>query len=119
MSKLNTIQKYNKLNDIYAVDEKGAGGAYHKYHIVEHDTKNIVETIQFQHGGRHMDGSTKGVSTMDLLEICRNQLNAFQSGKFATRENALALNHIEEALLWLNFRAEDRAERKVLGTHDK
>lgn len=66
-----------------------------------------------------MEGSTQGVSTMDLLEICRNQLASFQTGEFATRENALALTHVEEALLWLNHRAEDRAERKVLGTHNK
>ena len=36
-----------------------------------------------------------------------------------TRETALALTHVEEALLWLNKRTEDRAERNVLGTMEK
>ena len=32
---------------------------------------------------------------------------------------AIALTHIEEALLWMNKRADDRAERNVLGTMEK
>ena len=55
----------------------------------------------------------------DLLEIVRDQLRAFQAGPFSCRENACALTHIEEALMWLNRRAEDRAERNVLGTIEK
>lgn len=31
----------------------------------------------------------------------------------------MALMHIEEALLWLNKRVEDRIERNVLGTNKK
>ena len=30
-----------------------------------------------------------------------------------------SLTHIEEALMWMNKRAEDRAERNVLGTYEK
>ena len=51
----------------------------------------------------------------DLLEIVRDRLRAFQAGPYSCRENACALTHIEEALMWLNRRAEDRAERNVLG----
>ena len=36
-----------------------------------------------------------------------------------TRETACALTHIEEALMWLNKRVEDRIERGVLGTYNK
>lgn len=60
-----------------------------------------------------------GVLDTDLLEIVRDRLNDFQNGKFATRENAVALTHIEEALLWMNKRVEDRIERNVLGTNNK
>lgn len=119
MEKLNTIQKRNNLNDIYAVDEKGNGGAHHEYVICKKDEEEIIGEVSFQHGARHEDGSTHGVATADLLEICRNQMACFQSGEMATREGAIALTHIEEALLWLNKRSEDRAERNVLGTMDK
>jgi hypothetical protein len=57
-----------------------------------------------------------GVLDVDLLEIVRDRLKAFQTGDYATRENACAITHIEEALMWMNKRVEDRAERGVLGT---
>ncbi len=128
MEKLSTIQKREKLNDVYAVDKKGNGNAHHRYIICkEGETRwqngnndiGIVGEIQFQHGARLEENSTNGVSTADLLEICRNQLTSFQEGDMRTRETAIALTHIEEALLWLNKRAEDRIGRNVLGTMNK
>lgn len=70
-------------------------------------------------GPRKDPEARKGVCNADLLEIVRDQLRAFQAGPFSCRENACALTHIEEALMWLNRRAEDRAERNVLGTIEK
>ena len=128
MEKLSTIQKRDKLNDIYAVDEKGNGNAHHRYIICKQgetawqngfDDIGVVGEIRFQHGPRFEEGSQHGVATSDLLEIARNQLTSFQSGEMATRENAIALTHIEEALLWMNKRTEDRIERNVLGTMNK
>lgn len=127
MKKLNTIQKYENLNDIYATDEIGPGGSHHRFAIVKHsdaklDNLDIVEqrsvqTIQFQCGPRNDENSTHGVTTVDLLEIVRNTLTSFQEGPYASKENQHAVNHIEEALLWLNKRTEDRIERNVLGTY--
>ena len=37
----------------------------------------------------------------------------------SSRENACALTHIEEALMWMNRRVEDRIERNVLGKNEK
>lgn len=56
---------------------------------------------------------------VDLLEIVRDRLISFQSGQFSSRENACALTHIEEALMWQNRRVEDRIERNVLGKEEK
>ncbi len=116
-----SIQKRNKLNDVYAEGEKGNGGAYHKY-TVQRDTGGgfiASNGIKFQDGARNEAGSTFGVLDVDLLEICRHRLQCFQAGEYASRENAIALTHIEEALLWLNKRVEDRAERNVLGTTER
>ena len=68
---------------------------------------------------RKTDDSIHGVIDTDLLEIVRDRLQCFQNGEFATRENAIALTHIEEALMWMNRRVEDRIERNVLGTDNK
>lgn len=75
--------------------------------------------IKFQKGPRKEATSQHGVLDTDLLEIVRHRLQCFQAGEFATRENAIALTHIEEALLWMNKRVEDRIERNVLGTYNK
>lgn len=120
--RLSTIQKREKLNEVYAVGEKGPGGAFHKYVIESNDQKDElyrVTEIYFQCGPRKEEGSQHGVIDTDLLEIVRHRLQCFQKGDFATRANALALTHIEEALMWMNQRVEDRIEREVLGTYNK
>lgn len=139
MIKLNTIQKRNNLNEIYAVDDISEGGANHKYLILRseytvdeeikgalhndgvlcYDESDVVGAIQFQNGPRKDTNSISGVLDSDLLEIVRDRLKAFQKTELATRENACAITHIEEALMWMNKRVEDRAERGVLGTMEK
>lgn len=117
-----TIQKRNKLNAVYAMGETGPGGAYHEYLIssnIPADVLTVISTIRFQKGPRNDANAIQGVLDTDLLEIVRHRMQHFQQGEFATRENACALTHIEEALMWLNKRAEDRAERNVLGTYNK
>ena len=122
MKKLSTIQKRENLNEVFVADEKGNGGAHHAYEI-KWDTLNngYISTarIEFQNGARKLKDSVHGVLDTDLLEIVRHRLQCFQEGEFATRENAVALTHIEEALLWMNKRVEDRIERNVLGTMNK
>ena len=119
--KLSTIQKREKLNTVYRAGEKGPGGAYHDYEIWG-DPKNEfcpLAKIHFQKGPRKDPESRHGVLGVDLLEIVRDTLICFQAGEFATRENEMALQHIEEALMWMNKRTEDRIERNVLGTMEK
>ena len=123
MEKLNTIQKRNNLNVVYPFGETGPGGAYHDYDIYPADMSEMeaepLLCVQFQKGPRKDSENRRGVLDVDLLEIVRDRLRAFQAGEFSCRENACALTHIEEALMWLNRRTEDRAERSVLGTVEK
>lgn len=117
------IQRNNKLNEIWYALEEGPGGAYHDYYIGKKDaTNSYTDTlceIHFQKGPRKDESSRHGVVEADLLEIVRHRLQAFQKGPYATRENACALTHIEEALMWMAKRSDDRAERGVLGTMNK
>lgn len=122
MEKLSTIQKREKLNNVVVVDEKGNGGANHEYSIASNvvgDGCSELLHLQFQNGARKIPDSTHGVLDTDLLEIVRHRLQCFQQGPFNSRENAVALTHIEEALMWMNRRVEDRIERNVLGTNNK
>lgn len=121
--KISTVQKRNNLNAVYRDGEPGPGGAYHEYDVYaandDPENGNPICVIQFQKGPRDDPGSQHGVLDGDLLEMVRDRLRAFQSGPYACRENACALTHIEEALMWMNRRAEDRAERGVLGKYNK
>ena len=123
--KLETIQENNVLNTVYAVDEPGPGNANHEY-VIECFTRTetpdkevycVEGHISFQKGPRNEALSKVGVLDVDLLEIVRDRLISFQSSEFACRENAIALTHIEDALLWLDKRVKDRARRGVLGTN--
>lgn len=119
MQKLSTIQKRENMNDVYRTGEKGPGGAYHEYVVASHEGGPILEHIFFQKGPRKDDKSMQGVLDCDLLEIVRDRLTAFQKGDMATEYNHQALIHVEEALMWMNRRVEDRIERQVLGTMEK
>ncbi|MFH5959951.1 ABC transporter ATPase [Clostridium perfringens] len=125
MGELNTIQKREKLNTVYVVYEEDiVTGANHEYQIWSNyydneEKSELLAKINFQNGARQEKGSTRGIIDTDLLEIVKHRLEGFQSGKFYSRENQIALMHIEEALLWLNKRVEDRIERNVLGTNKK
>ncbi|AIY81510.1 hypothetical protein U728_725 [Clostridium botulinum 202F] len=128
MKELSTIQKREKLNDVYSIDTKGNGGANHEYLICQHgktswcngnNSELVYAEIQFQNGPRNESNSILGVTNEDLLEIVRDRLKSFQAGPFSSRENACALTHVEEALMWMNRRVEDRIERNVLGRNEK
>lgn len=128
MKNISTIQKREKLNDVYAVDNVGPGGAHHRYVICKAcetcwcDGSNdigLIADIFLQCGPRKDENSQHGVIDSDLLEIVRHRLQCFQAGPFASEYNAKALEHIEIALMYMNRRVEDRIERNVLGTYNK
>lgn len=131
MEKLSTIQKRENLNDIFSVGERGPGGAHHQYMIaktgkltfddkyITAEPEDIIGEVRFQCGPRNDPEACHGVLDADLLEIVRDRLKCFQAGDMPTEYNAHALAHIEEALMWMNRRVEDRIERNVLGTMEK
>lgn len=125
MTKLDTIQKREKLNEVIRMGGPGPGGAHHTYAIMTSEDRPINGKLQctwfieFQNGPRAAQDSVPGVCDQDLLEIVRDRLKAFQAGPYACFENARALMYIEQALIQLNERVEDRIERGVLGTMEK
>ena len=120
MDKINfRIQRNGNLNDILVEDVAGTGNGRHNYVIRRADTGEKLADIQFQKGARKEENAVAGILDSDLLEIVRHRLQCFQQGEYKTRENACALTHIEEALMWMSKRADDRAERGVLGTMNK
>ena len=109
--------KVNPASDVIeinVVDEPGAGGANHEYEVVL--PSGLTTRISFQNGPIAESG-VNGLTQEVLLAIITDRLRAFQAGKFACRENALALTKIEEAQQWLHARTRGRMARGVEGTH--
>lgn len=120
VEKITTVQYKGNLNEVYRVAEKAVGNAYREYIIrTKEDDPVELARIKFQKGGRNEPGSEVGVIDSDLLEIVRDRLKLYQEGEFECTENAMALVHIETAIMWLNRRVEDRIKREVIGTHKK
>jgi hypothetical protein len=107
--------KINPANDtvgIKVLDEPGAGGANHHYQVSIPDHTGI--DIRFQNGPI-AEAGVNGLTQEVLLAIVVDRLRSFQAGKFACRENALALTKIEEAQHWLHARTLARMQRGVEG----
>lgn len=106
---------------IKVLDEPGAGGANHNYAIdLPADEKSPAQRafIGFQNGPIKEAG-VNGFTHEAFLAIIIDRLRSFQSGPYSCRENAIALTHCEDALMWLQRRTRARIARGVEGTHQK
>lgn len=74
--------------------------------------------IRFQNGPIKEAG-VNGITQEVLLAICADRLRSFQAGPYASRDNAVALTHLETAQMWLHKRTRERLARGVEGTHAK
>lgn len=93
---------------------------------------HTYELDWFEHPGRHeklqfiekepngLPGDLKvvrnGTTNEEVLRVLSDRLHHLND-KFPCRENAIALTHIESALLWLEKRTVDRKARGVEGKH--
>lgn len=108
--------EYTKID---CIDEKGNGGAYHKYNILNNlttkkDLKPILTSVIFQNGPIQENG-VNGCQNEDLLAIVIDRLNCFESGDFPSLYNAQASFLIKQALRKLEHRTMDRKKRGVEG----
>lgn len=91
----------------------------HKYLIKNFESGVSHQTIQFIHKEKTDSGGfamiCDGTTNEELLEVLIDRLTFLQN-KLACKENAVALTHIETALLWLEKRTRDRQAREVEGT---
>lgn len=60
-----------------------------------------------------------GFFTETLIAAAKKYLEENNVGDLATRETAMAITKLDEALLWIGKRAADRQRRGVQGTYQK
>jgi hypothetical protein len=88
------------------------------FRIGENGRELLVGFLAFQRGPRNVEGSSAGLISDAVYAALIDIMQGFQSGPFKSREGAIVLTKLEEAALWSNKRARDRAARGVLG-HNK
>ena len=79
----------------------------HDFRIYRSTDDKVVGTLHFQQGALGEDG-VNGVLNEDLLMILIDRVESFQRSKLRCRENENALQHLHEALFWLNMRNSKR-----------
>lgn len=97
---------------IEVVDEPGPGGANHHYFVNTPEFE--LAEILFQRGPVKEFG-VNGVTHEQLLAIVADRLRSFQAGPYPSKDNAAALDHIEQAIARLHWRTKDRLARGVEG----
>lgn len=107
----------SKHTEVCVMDEPGLGGANHEYNVgfSLQDKRVVLCRITFQNG-QIQEAGVNGVMNEDLLAILIDRMRGFQSGNYSCRDNAIALTKLEEALMWLNKRTNERIARNVEGT---
>ena len=114
----------NRFTEVFATDDV-AFNANHEYIVVaapaegeEIGLDNPYAKVNFQKGPIKENG-VNGCHNEDLIAIVIDRLQCLNQGDFACRENSIAITKLEEALLWLNKRTQDRIARNVDGTSQK
>jgi len=60
-----------------------------------------------------------GAFVETVIAAAKQRIEYYNGSKFKCRENSMAIQKLDEALMWLNKRTADREAREVEGTHTK
>jgi hypothetical protein len=95
----------------------------HRYSLASFEG-SLSQTLQFIEKAPESEGSkvfktvNDGTTNEEVLAVLINRLNYFQN-KLPCRENAIVITKLEESLMWLNKRTEERKARGVEGSTQK
>lgn len=77
--------------------------------------------IVFCKGNKDSESNLRqeGMFTETLIQTALQYLQSVNVGEMASRETSMAITKLDEALMWINKRAEDRKLRGVQTTYQK
>lgn len=78
-------------------------------------------TINFCKGNKEDESvfRQEGLFSETLIQVVKQYLESVNVGELASRDTAMAITKLDEALLWIGKRASDRELRGVQGTYKK
>ncbi|CAM1374371.1 Protein of unknown function [Tenacibaculum litopenaei] len=91
----------------------------HRYELEGFESNLANQQIQFIEKVPTTEGDQlvtryDGTTNEEVLKMLINRMNYLQ-GKFPCRENAIVITKLQEGLMWLEKRTEDREKRNVEG----
>ena len=97
------------LTYLMAQDKDDGNPTHHDFEVKRTSDGMTLGKVHFQQGALGDEGPN-GVLNEDLLLMIIDRVESFQSSKLKCRENENALQHLYEALFWLNQRNNKRAK---------
>lgn len=85
----------------------------HTYALTNYESDYLE--LHFQDGPIQEFG-VNGTTNEEVMEVLLERLNSLNQPPFNCRENSLAITNLEQALMWLKRRTENRQQRGVEGT---
>ena len=61
----------------------------------------------------------EGLFTETIVQVAKEYLESVNVGNLATRETSMVITKLDEALMWIDKRAQDRKRRNVQATYNK
>jgi hypothetical protein len=112
------------VNRLYQAD--GVAKAPVAYEIYADESKplpslpgvTVHTTLKFHHGDPKEVG-VRGLTNESVLAVLIDRMVCFQTSDMRCRENAIALTHLEEAMMWLQKRTRQRIASGIEGTQEK
>ena len=77
---------------------------------------HFIQKVPTHPGSSDLETLVNGTTNEEVLAMLIDRMHYLQA-KFPCRENAIVITKLEESLMWLNKRTEDRKKRGVEGKH--
>lgn len=107
---LKTLEGVKKIGG-YEVTEGVSNFSHHRPVFVNHEANEVAFRIQ---NGPIKEVGVNGCQVDTVIETAKIMIEGLNA-KFPCRENAMAITKLDEALLWLEKRKNDRVARGVEG----
>lgn len=91
--------------------------APHHFMVQNNQTGATVAAVNFQEGPVRENG-INGLTNEDVIAMVICRLQGFQVSRYACKENGMALEKLEEAMMWLKKRTNEREVRVVEETSE-
>jgi len=99
----------------------------HKYGLESFEDKDVIRFITFvkkdikgdptNRDTTHLETVHDGTTNEEVLKMMVDRMH-YLNGKMPCRENSIVVTKLEEALLWLEKRTQDRIERGAEGKRE-